>query len=143
MPTRLRKIRKFRGSRSHGWGQSAGHRGSGSHGGYGKTGGHKHGWTYVLVYDSNRFGKHGFYRKNIRNISMNIGELDQVADSLLFKGQAIKKEEGILVDLESLGVDKLLGSGRVNKPLLVRVRAFSASADKKIRDAKGQIINVE
>ena len=74
---------------------------------------------------------------------MNIGELDQVADDLLFKRQAMKKEEGILVDLESLGVDKLLGSGSVNKSLLVRVRAFSALAEKKIRDAKGQIINVE
>ena len=143
MPTRLRKVRKFRGSRSYGWGQSAGHRGAGSHGGFGKTGGHKHGWTYTVAYEPDRFGKHGFYHKNIRNTSMNVGELDQLANDLLLKGKATKKEEGIFIDLESLGVDKLLGSGRVDKSLLVRVKAFSASADQKIREAKGQILNVE
>lgn len=143
MPTRFRKVRKFRGSRSHGWGQSAGHRGAGSHGGFGETGGHKHGWTYVVSYEPGHFGKHGFYHKSVMNTSMNIGELDQLAADLLSRGEATKKEEGILVDLESFGVDKLLGSGRVSRPLIVKVKAFSASADRKIREAKGQILKVE
>ena len=73
---------------------------------------------------------------------MNVGELDQIANTLLSKGQATKKAEGILIDLKSLGVDKLLGSGKVNKQLIVRVTAFSVSAEEKIRKAKGQIINV-
>jgi large subunit ribosomal protein L15 len=74
---------------------------------------------------------------------MNVGELDQIANGLLLKGHATREEEGIFIDLNSLGVDKLLGSGKVNRKLIVRVKTFSTSADRKIREAKGNIINVE
>ncbi|MFH0748453.1 MAG: uL15 family ribosomal protein [Candidatus Bathyarchaeota archaeon] len=143
MPTRLRKVRKFRGTRSCGWGQSAGHRGAGSHGGFGKTGGHKHGWTYITAKNPDYFGKHGFYHKSVSVTSINLEELDQLADSLLSQGEANKKGEGTLIDLEARGVDKLLGSGKITKPLLVRVKTFSKLADQKIREAKGQILKVE
>ena len=143
MPTRFRKVRKHRGSRSHGWGQSAGHRGAGSRGGHGKAGGRKHGWTYTIVHEPNRYRKHGFYHKSMSVTSMNVGELDQIANALLSKGQATKNDEGILIDLEPLGVDKLLGSGKVKKQFIVRVKAFSVSAEEKISKAKGQILNVE
>jgi len=142
MPTRLRKIRKLRGSRSHGWGQSAGHRGAGSHGGFGKTGGHKHKWTYTLSHEPDRFGKHGFHRESIRFTTMNVGELSQLADEFLSSGQATKKDEGIFIDLEALGVGKLLGSGKVDKQLIIKVKAFSSTAARKIQEAKGQILSV-
>ena len=38
MATRLRKTRKFRGSRNHGWGQVGQHRASGYKGGLGQSG---------------------------------------------------------------------------------------------------------
>ena len=141
MPTRLRKVRKFRGSRSHGWGQSAGHRGAGSHGGFGRTGGRKHRWTYIVAHEMDYFRKHGFKRTwAIKPDTMNVGELDQLVNDLLAKGQATKKDGKIFIDLESLGVDKLLGSGKVNNQLIVRIKALSAAADRKIREAKGQIL---
>ena len=99
MPTRLRKVRKHRGSRSHGWGQSAGHRGAGSHGGFGRTGGHKHGWTYVVSHRPDHFGKRGFYHHSVRATTMNVGELDQIANGLLLKGHATREDEGIFIDL--------------------------------------------
>ncbi|MFH0896789.1 MAG: uL15 family ribosomal protein [Candidatus Bathyarchaeota archaeon] len=141
MPTRLGKTRKFRGSRSCGWGQSHAHRGAGGHGGFGKTGGHKHGWTYIVAHEPDHFGKHGFYHPHPPVISLNVGELDQLADTLLMKGQAAKKDEGIFIDLNTLGVDKLLGAGRVEKQLILKVKVFSLAAEKKIREAKGQILN--
>ena len=143
MPTRTRKVRKFRGSRTHGWGQSHAHRGAGNHGGFGMTGGHKHGWTYIVAHDPDYFGKHGFYRQPARVVSINVGELDQLAESLLLSSQAIKKDDGIHIDLSALGVDKLLGSGRVIKPLILKVKTFSSTASKKIVEAKGQILNTE
>lgn len=142
MPTRIRKVRKYRGGRTHGWGQSAGHRGAGSHGGFGKAGGHKSKWTRTVSYEPDRYGKHGFHHESDIITTMNVGELDQLADKLLSSGQATKKDEGILIDLEALGVDKLLGLGRVDKQLIVRVKALSSTATKKIREAKGQVLSV-
>ena len=137
-------MRKLRGSRSHGWGQSAGHRGAGSRGGVGKTGGHKHRWTYIVKKEPDYFKKHGFYRKSASITSINVGKLDELASDLLLRGQTTKKDGGeIFIDLEALGVDKLLGSGKVKKQLIIRVRSHSSAADIKIRKEKGQILNVE
>jgi len=86
MPTRIRKIRKQRGSRSHGWGQSAGHRGAGSRGGVGNTGGHKHRWTYTVVNEPDYFRKHGFHHYSVESVSLNVGELDQISKTLLSTG---------------------------------------------------------
>jgi large subunit ribosomal protein L15 len=143
MPTRLRKVRKHRGSRTHGWGQSAGHRGAGSRGGHGKTGGRKHHWTYTIKYEPNRFGKHGFNHPKRKVLTINVGYLNQRVDWLLANGQAKKRKEGIFIDLETLGVNKLLGSGTVNQPFIIKVEAFSSIAAKKIQAAKGQIIPIK
>jgi len=142
MPTRLRKVRKFRGSRTHGWGQVAQHRGAGSKGGHGQTGGHKHGWTYTIVYEPDRFGKTGFKRSWIeRPAIINAGELDEMAEGLVAEKLAVKDDEGIHVDLGTLGVGKLLGEGRVEKPLIVKVDSFSEAAKRKIEEAKGRIVS--
>lgn len=133
MPTRFRKVRKFRGGRSHGWGQSAGHRGAGSHGGFGKTGGHKHMWTYIIVHEPERFGKHGFYHYQNNVSTMNVGELNQLIDNYVSNGKAEKKEEGVFIDLSALGVEKLLGTGHVDKQLIVKVKAISSKATKKFK----------
>jgi len=143
LPTRLRKVRKFRGSRHHGWGQTAHHAGAGSHGGFGEAGGHKHKWTHTVVYEPDRFGKHGFYKKHIAVPTINVGALNQLIEDLLSCGQAAKKEEGIFVDLSAIGVEKLLGSGKVDKQLIIRVKGASSKAAEKVQEAKGQILTVE
>ena len=140
MPTRIRKVRKFRGGRHHGWGQTGGHSGAGRHGGFGSTGGHKHRWTYTVTHEPERFGRIGFYHASAPTTTMNVGELNELAESLLVSGKATKTDEGISIDLNSLKIDKLLGSGPVNKQLLVKVKSSSLKATKKIQDAKGQIL---
>jgi len=138
MPHKLRKIRKKRGSRTQGYGRVGQHRCSGSKG-YRKAGRHKHGWSYVLRYEPDYFGKRGFTSpKSLRekeNI-VNIGKLDEMAEKF-----STKKEEGrFFIDLESLGYTKLLGTGKVTKPLIVKVASYSKSAAEKIKEAGGQIL---
>jgi len=138
MPHKLRKIRKKRGSRTQGYGRVGQHRCRGSKGGR-KVGRHKHLWSYVIRYEPDYFSKSGFtspksLRQKVR--VMNVGKLDGMAEKL-----AVKKEEGeLFIDLESLGYTKLLGAGRVTKPLVVKVASASKSAAEKIKESGGRIL---
>jgi large subunit ribosomal protein L15 len=138
MPHKLRKIRKKRGSRTQGYGRVGQHRKSGSKGRR-KAGRHKHGWSYVLRYEPEYFGKKGFtspksLRREVKII--NVGELDEVAEKL--KGK--EKEGKIFVDLKGLGYTKLLGAGKVTKSLVVKVPSCSKSAAEKIEEAGGKVL---
>jgi len=42
--------------------------------------------------------------------------------------------------LSALGYKKLLGTGRVTKPLMIRVASCSKSAAEKVKNAGGQIL---
>ena len=122
MPQRLRKVRKHRGSRSHGWGVRK-HKGKGSHGGFGKAGGRKHKWTRTIKYEPGRYGKRGFKPPiSFVTTTINVGELDELANKILRNGRAEKKDGSLVLNLDEIGVDKLLGSGRVKKPFLVIVK---------------------
>ncbi|MEM2249206.1 MAG: uL15 family ribosomal protein [Candidatus Bathyarchaeia archaeon] len=138
MPHRLRKIRKKRGSRTCGYGRVGQHRKSSSKG-YRRAGRHKHGWTYVIKYEPEYFGKKGFTSpKSLRREEkvINVGELEEIAEK--YGG---KTEEGkILLDLEGLGYTKLLGVGKVTQPLVVKVASCSKSAAEKIEEAGGRVI---
>jgi large subunit ribosomal protein L15 len=141
MPHRLRKVRKQRGSRTHGWGQVGQHRGIGMRGGHGKAGRKKHKWTYVLKHEPNYFGKHGFKRAWVpQSKTMNVGDLDERVELFLGTGVAEKVANGVAINLTDLGVDKLLGSGQVTRPLVVYAQSWSEAAAQKIERAGGQIL---
>ena len=139
MPHKLRKIRKKRGSRTHGFGRVGQHRGGGQRGGHGKAGFHKHGWTYVIKYEPDYFGKKGFTSpKSLKqkvNV-INVGTLDELAEKLSTE----KKKGKFFIDLENLGYTKLLGAGKVTKSLIVKVGSYSKSAAEKIKEAGGQVL---
>ena len=142
MPHRLRKVRKKRGSRTCGYGQIGQHRKGGSKGER-KAGRHKHGWTYVIKYEPDYFRKKGFtsLKERSRKINViNVGELDELADKLAAEEKLERKGEKIFLDLEKLGYDKLLGMGKITKPMLVKVASHSEAAAKKIEEAAGQIL---
>ena len=143
MPQRLRKVRKLRGSRSHGWGVRQ-HKGKGSHGGFGKSGGHKGKWTHSVKYDPNRYGKHGFNsHKTIEPTTINVGELDALTNRLLTEGSLVKEDQFYVIDLNKRGIDKLLGSGSVKHKLKVKVKTHSEQALKKIEVAQGKMLKIE
>ena len=141
MPHKKRKVRKRRGSRTHGYGRVGQHRGGGQRGGHGKAGYDKHKWTYTIKYDPEHFGKHGFTRPRKKEIQvLNVGELDEQIDRLIENKHAEKTKEGIVVHLNRLGYSELLGDGQVRRPLIVHVASSSKSATKKIVAARGKIV---
>ncbi len=133
---------KFRGSRTHGRGKKAG-RGAGLRGGRGNAGLHKHKWISVIKYDPDHFGRHGFKRPQsvVRDkVTMNLSEVEQSLQALAKDGYAEHKDGKWTVDLAKLGVDKLLGSGRMTTPVTIKVPEASASAEEKLKKAGGTLL---
>lgn len=56
------------------------------------------------------------------------------------KISAEEKEGKLFIDLQSLGYTKLLGAGKVTKPLAVKVPSCSESAGEKIEGAGGEVL---
>jgi large subunit ribosomal protein L15 len=111
-------------------------------GGHGKAGRKKHKWTWVIKYEPDYFGKHGFKRAWVpTSETLNVGELDEQVNMLLTRGLAKKVEDGVAIDLSELGVDKLLGSGKVTQPLIVTTTAWSETAAQKIEHAGGRVLS--
>ncbi len=138
MPHKLRKTRKMRGSRTHGWGKIGQHRGAGCRGNR-KVGRHKHLWSYVAAHEPNYFGKHGFNspkKLKLNEKIINISKLEELSEQF-----SVEKEKGkLLVDLASLGYTKLLGSGKLTKRLTVNIPSCSKSAAEKVKKAGGEVI---
>jgi len=128
-----KKSRKMRGKKTHGYGSKKKHRGKGSRGGKGYAGSHKHKWTYILKYEPDHFGKHGFVSKKKKERVINVGELEKLVNKLGLNTQEV-------IDLEALGYTKLLGSGSIDIPLKIKVRSYSQRAAEKIGSAGGEII---
>ena len=134
MPHKLRKIRKFRGSRTIGYGRIGQHRDSGSKG-HRKVGRHKHLWSYVVTKEPDYFGKNGFTSPQSlhrHENTINLKKLEEIAQT----SQGEKPQ----INLTALGYTKLLGSGKVTKPLTVQVSSYSKSAAEKIKKAGGEIV---
>ncbi len=90
----------------------------------------KHRVMTRIKYMPNHWGMHGFNRDpSLRNVSvtLNVGQLEEMAagaDS---------------IDLTELGIDKLLGSGRISSSLTVTVESASAKAVEKVEAAGGTV----
>jgi len=138
-----RKSRYLRGSRTHSWGRVGQHRKSGSRGGRGRSGRHKHKWTWVMAYDREYFGKHGFYQPvRVEWRGINVGTLDQLVEGLVERGLASVEGDAIVVDLAKIGYNKLLGGGRATRKLIVRTPAATRTAVRKVGEAGGKVIIV-
>jgi large subunit ribosomal protein L15 len=139
MATRLRKTRKFRGSRTHGWGQIGQHRASGHKGGLGQSGLHKHLYSTLLKFDPDHFGHDSTHppHPNVIKKWASVRDLDD-----LFAKHGKLEGNRKLIDLASLGYDKLLGGGQVKNAYLVKVEQYTASAEDKIKKVGGEVLVV-
>jgi large subunit ribosomal protein L15 len=135
MPHKLRKIRKFRGTRTQGYGRIGQHRDSGSKG-HRKVGRHKHLWSYVVTHEPDYFGKNGFTSPKSLHTKVNPINLNKL-DLLTQAGQG----EKVKINLTELGYTKLLGTGKITKALTIQVAFYSKSAAEKIKEAGGEIIS--
>ena len=89
------------------------------------------------------FGKRGFTspRSLDQKIhAINVGKLEELVESLAAEERLKKKGTKLFLDLEELGYDKLLGAGKITKPILVKVVSHSEKAAKKVQEAGGQIM---
>ncbi len=98
---------------------------------------HKSSGTWVIKYEANPPYKHGFLpmgkpRPIVRTI--NVGELETLVQ---MKGQPKGKIE---LNLAELGYDKILGSGKLKLPLVVRAYSFAAGARTKIESVGGEAV---
>ena len=135
MPHKLRKIRKTRGSRTQGYGRVGQHRDSGSKG-YRKVGRHKHLWSYVVTHEPDYFGKHGFTSPQSlhrHENTINLKKLEEIAQT--------SQQEKPQINLTALGYTKLLGTGKITKPLTIQVSSYSKWAAEKIKKAGGEIVS--
>jgi large subunit ribosomal protein L15 len=142
MATRFRKSRRYRGSRYCGWGQIGQHRDSGSRGGVGNAGKHKHLWIRTVIEEPDRFG-HASTNSHNRNVVsqwINVRDLD----SLIQEDESKKNSKGqYVLDLNSLGYDKLLGGGQVSSKFEVRINRISEKAREKVEESGGEVVVVK
>ena len=150
---RRKKVRKLRGSRTHGWGHPKKHRGKGSRGGVGNSGKGKRGQHKMSLLNSlgiKNIGAHGFKRPQeviVAVTAINLRDVEARLDKWVKKGLATEEKGIIIVDMDKVGVTKVLGAGRVSRKIHVKADRISASAKEKIEKAGGKaeamIVEVE
>lgn len=141
-----KKSRKYRGfNRGRGNGKrarGAGNRGGRGRAGLGKRAGHNK-LKYLRYPELGRIGAHGFksakQAKNFHPKAINVQQIDSMISTLIRKNLAVKKAEGIEINLSKIGYGKLLGTGKVKNKLIVTVSKFTKSAKQKIESAGGKI----
>jgi large subunit ribosomal protein L15 len=131
MPHKLRKHRKMRGSRTQGYGRIGQHRDAGSHGAR-KVGRHKHLWSLINNMPEKYFGKHGFHSpQSIHGKEKTI--------NLTALSELLTRTNQTEINLTEMGYTKLLGTGKIAKPLQITVPSASKSAQEKIQNAGGKL----
>ena len=126
-----KRTRKMRGKKTFGYGSKKKHRGGGSRGGRGMAGSFKHKKLKILKESPDHYGKVGFKKKNKRVIrAINLKNLE-------IEAQKLGKKK---INVSELGYNKVLGTGKLTKPLEVEAASFSKKARIKIEEAGGKVI---
>jgi large subunit ribosomal protein L15 len=138
MATRFRKSRRQRGSRYCGWGQIGQHRQSGSRGGTGGAGKHKHLWIRTVIEEPEHFGHDSTksMRQNRLTRWINLRDIND----LVSRFGSTDEHGKPMLDLRSIGYNKLLGGGTLQEPIVLKVAKVSATAKQKIELAGGEIV---
>jgi large subunit ribosomal protein L15 len=138
MPTNKRS--KYRGSRTCGGGTHKNRRGAGNRGGRGRAGINAH--HFVKWYKEMGgpvFGKDGFSNSSQTTVTViDVGIIDQIIPSLLAQGIAKNEGDVIVINAADMGIEKVLGSGKVTKKMNISAQAFSESAKAKIEKMGGK-----
>lgn len=128
--------KNYLGLRSFGRGNVKNRRGSGNRGGRGKAGLHKHKFTWITRYDPDYFGKHGFFRPNKKITDViNLYAINQKARS-----NKLEKKEGKYY-FEFNG--KILGTGELSFPVMIKASAWSKGVEEKVKKAGGELVKIE
>ena len=138
MPTNKRS--KYRGSRTCGGGTHKNRRGAGNRGGRGRAGINAH--HFVKWYKEMGgpvFGKDGFFHNPATLVAtIDVGIIDQIIPSLIAQGIAKQEGDAVTINVADMGIEKVLGSGKVTKKINISAEAFSESAKAKIEKMGGK-----
>lgn len=138
-----KKSSRQQGSITHGWGRNK-HRNSGQRGGYGNAGsGKKCDSKKPSNWSSDEyFGKHGFVRKGqIEKINaINIRDVEDKIPTWLESKQATKEADTIVIDLNKLGYNKLLSTGKATRKIKITVKKAAEGTMEKIKHAGGELL---
>jgi large subunit ribosomal protein L15 len=117
--------------------RGAGHRGGRGAAGSGKRGDAKK----PVIWGSKYFGKKGFISKKpgLNKKTINIKELEIKIPSWIKKGLIKQNKDIYEIDLNMLGYQKLLSTGKATKKLKIKVESFSPASEEKIKKAGGEI----
>jgi|ADurb_Cas_02_Slu_FD_contig_31_2125488_length_869_multi_2_in_0_out_0_2 large subunit ribosomal protein L15 len=135
----VNKRSKYRGSRTCGGGTHKNRRGAGNRGGRGNAGVNAHHFVKAYLVRGPVFGKCGFKHHHEASITgdvLDIGEIDQIIPVLIRSGLAQEEGDTVIFDAEVLGIEKVLGGGKVMHKMNITAAAFSQQAIAKI-EAKG------
>jgi large subunit ribosomal protein L15 len=89
----------------------------------------------VVTKEPDYFGKNGFTSPKSLHTKVNPINLKKLEEMI----QA-RTEEKPQINLTEMGYTKLLGTGKVTKPLTIQVPSYSKSAAEKIKKAGGEIV---
>lgn len=137
MPRRQakRKVR-MRGSRFHGFGNVKNKRGSGCRGGFGRAGLHKHKFSWVVKYDPDYLKRDGFVQQVCVEVpTMNLFEINGLAEN----GKLEKKEGKLVFQFPG----KILGTGELRHPIVLKALSWSKIAERKVKEAGGELSKIE
>lgn len=137
-----KKVKKYRGSKTHGCGSMKKRRGAGNRGGRGNAGSGKRGDAKKpSVWKQKYFGKKGFIKKNTggRINIWNLKDLEEKYDYYVQKKLITLEGDNYIVDAKKLGFDKLLGKGKITKKFKITVSYASKKAIERVKKAGGQV----
>jgi len=127
-----RSKRRYLGQRGHGGGNCKNRRGSGNRGGRGKAGRCKHKNSWTAKYAKGYFGKHGFSNPNAKSVQVEhlyhinrqavLGKLEKSGDKFVFEFKG-----------------KILATGNVTVPLVIKALSWSKRTEEKVKAAGGDI----
>jgi len=125
-----KKTKKMRGKKTFGYGSKKKHRGKGSKGGSGMAGKFKHKKIKTIKENPDYFQKKGFKKMNKEKIkTINLKEIDAI----------VSKENKNKLSLSGY---KVLGKGKLTKPVEIEANKFSEKAKKKIEESGGKAIEL-
>lgn len=136
-----KRIKRIRGTRTCGGGSAKKRRGKGSKGGSGHAGAYSHHvvWSLKRGITKGHNASRPYQYGNSDDTTMNVGELEEMLGELLKAGKAEEKDDGIYLDAQKLGVQKILGKGNVTRKLMLKAEKISKTAQEKIERVGGSI----
>ena len=138
-----KKVTKYRGSVTHGGGSRKKRRGAGSIGGRGNAGTGKRAGHKKAGMKDRTLGRRGFNpRRNSvkQDVIINLAYFTPQKLHLLVQENKVSKEgNAYVIDLEKLGVDKILSMGNIAVKFKVK-GIVSQAATEKIKAAGGEVV---